>query len=205
MKSHGYTIVELVIVLAVAAILTTFGIVASSQVQKDSRDKKRESDNILFRNELEKFYDKNGEYPPGCSNNCSSWFFTNNTSTGGTILSSTSTNATIKAILPGITSNFYGPQNTSPDTPLASSSILTDRYFYFGGTVNNSASTSSAISNQTSTPKVCIMTSSLTPGQVGSYVVGYYSEVEDRWILTQGQQGVKATLSTSSDPSCKFE
>lgn len=202
MKSHGFTIVELVVVIAVAGIIATIGLVASSQVQKDSRDKKREADIVLLQNELEKFYETNGEYPPGCVNSCSYWFYTENVSTGGTILTEATTLSALQAILPGITANFGDPQKTS-SAVLSSYASNKERYMYAGGAVNN-RSYASYTDSSTPLPKRCMVVQNLSAGQVGTYVVGYWSETEERWVLKQGQHGVKMTLDPTSDASCKL-
>lgn len=194
---------ELIITIAVAAILTTIGIVASSQVQKDSRDKKREADIILMQNELEKFYEKNGEYPPGCTNSCDHWFYVANISTGGVLINESLTLTALQSILPGITSGLGDPKKTG--TAIFSiQGGAKERYVYAGGAVNNRTYATYTASH-TPSPKLCRFTQNLNAGEVGSYTVGYWSEVEDRWVLKQGQHGVKATLDSTSDPSCKLE
>lgn len=68
MRKHqeGFTIVELVIVIAVIGILSTIGIVSYLSVQRKSRDSQRETSAIIITNALEKYYDENGQYP-GCT------------------------------------------------------------------------------------------------------------------------------------------
>lgn len=212
MKTHGFTITELVVVIAVIGILSTLTAFATLEIQKDVRDNKRETDIALFQNELEKYYDKNGVYPPGCRNNCTSWFFTHNTSTGGTLLNSTITLPTLQTILPGIPSNFAEPKNPDPSLPLLDPAVhypqggASQRYFYFGGMVNNNASSQSSIGN--STPYVsgvsCTFLQTLKAGEVSSYIVGYYSEGKQKWVFKQGNRGVKATLHSSSHASCEL-
>ena len=213
MYKRGFTIVELIVVITVAIILMGITGFAAIQVQKDARDKKREADITLLQNELEKFYSQNGVYPPGCTTACTSSYITGNTSTGGTKLTDTTTIATIKTILPGIQNTFSDPKNTTPTTPFAGAATYTggasERYYYFGGTYN-AGTGSSATSNIA--PAVdgggCTLRSALNAtadaNRVGSYVVGYYSEVEKAWILKKGANGVAFTLSSGTTANCKL-
>src|SRR5665811_1531512 len=63
---RGFTIVELLVVVAIMGILTTVGIISFSRVQTDSRDSQRSSKITVIAEALEKYYDENGEYP-SCS------------------------------------------------------------------------------------------------------------------------------------------
>jgi prepilin-type N-terminal cleavage/methylation domain-containing protein len=65
MKKHsdGFTLIELMIVVFIIGILTTIGIVSFSKIQAGSRDTQRSSKITVIAEALEKYYDKNGEYP----------------------------------------------------------------------------------------------------------------------------------------------
>ena len=203
MNKRGFTIVELMVVIAIAVILMGITGVAALQVQKDARDKKREADITIMQSELEKYFETNGVYPPGCRGACSSWFYTENNATSGVLLNGDATISTIKTILPGIPKTFSDPQNSAASTPLALTGVYSggasERYFYAGGAVNFRTSKSSIFN---STPAVngtsCTFQQALEAGEVGSYVVGYYSEVSKQWIFKQGNRGVKATLTATS-------
>jgi prepilin-type N-terminal cleavage/methylation domain-containing protein len=65
-SKSGFTIVELLVVIAVIGILTTIGIMSFTRYQASSRDTQRSSRTTLIAEALEKYYDKNGEYP-SCS------------------------------------------------------------------------------------------------------------------------------------------
>jgi len=60
---NGFTIVELLIVIAVIGILSTVGIISFSSIQVNARDYQRSSKITILSETLEKYYDKNGEYP----------------------------------------------------------------------------------------------------------------------------------------------
>ena len=59
MKSRGFTIVELVIVITIMGILLTLAVVNITATQVNARDTKRSSDTASIANSLETFY-KNG-------------------------------------------------------------------------------------------------------------------------------------------------
>lgn len=64
MKSkRGFSIVEVSVVLVIIAILATVGTISYLLIQRDARDSQRQTKATLIAEGLEKFYDKNGEYP----------------------------------------------------------------------------------------------------------------------------------------------
>jgi prepilin-type N-terminal cleavage/methylation domain-containing protein len=63
---NGFTIVELTIVIAIIAILAAISIVMFSKVQIDTRNTDRSSKVDIITGALEKYFNKNGEYP-SCS------------------------------------------------------------------------------------------------------------------------------------------
>lgn len=62
----GFTLVELVIVIAVIGILATISIIGIGRFQSETRDARRASSASVIAEALEKYYDDNGEYP-SCS------------------------------------------------------------------------------------------------------------------------------------------
>ncbi len=64
MKKRGFTLIELMIVIAVIGILSTIAIVTYSTVQRNSRDTARDALATTLDNAFEQYYQKNGEYPP---------------------------------------------------------------------------------------------------------------------------------------------
>ncbi|MEI6850952.1 MAG: type II secretion system protein, partial [Candidatus Saccharibacteria bacterium] len=59
----GFTIVELLIVVVIIGILATIVTVASNSVRYDARNSQRSSRITVVAEALEKYYDKNGQYP----------------------------------------------------------------------------------------------------------------------------------------------
>jgi len=63
----GFTLLELLIVIAIIGILTAMGTVSYSTAQKRARDSKRQGDLKAIQNAFEQYYSKNGNYPSSCS------------------------------------------------------------------------------------------------------------------------------------------
>lgn len=63
---NGFTLVELIVVIAIIGILATLTVVGLTRYQADTRDARRESNVTVISEALEKYYDANGEYP-SCS------------------------------------------------------------------------------------------------------------------------------------------
>jgi len=65
---RGFTLLELLIVIAIIGILVAMGTVSYSTAQKRARDSKRQGDMKAIQNAFEQYYSKNnGNYPSSCS------------------------------------------------------------------------------------------------------------------------------------------
>jgi len=65
---RGFTLLELLIVIAIIGILVAMGTVSYSTAQKRARDSKRQGDLKAIQNAFEQYYSKNnGNYPSSCS------------------------------------------------------------------------------------------------------------------------------------------
>lgn len=62
-NTSGFTIVELLVVIAVIGILSTISVLSFNHFQANSRDSQRSSSVVIIAEALEKYYDANGEYP----------------------------------------------------------------------------------------------------------------------------------------------
>ena len=63
MKEKAFSIVELVVVMAIIGILVTIGTVSYVNLQKRTRDDERKADTEIVMTALENFYEKEGRYP----------------------------------------------------------------------------------------------------------------------------------------------
>ena len=66
---RGFTLVELIVVIVVIAILATLATLGFNRYLEDGRDNRRTANATTIAEALEKYYDKNGEYP-SCANVC---------------------------------------------------------------------------------------------------------------------------------------
>lgn len=207
-SARGFTIVEVLITIVVIAILAGITIVSYASLQRSVRDDKRKADITVVSQGLEKFFDENGEYPASttaaatnpqtCSDVCHS----------ATRLNQNTTFAQLKTIAPGIDQNFGDPSNTSAIHFRESFvSANSGHYFYTGGTsYGNVSSTNSytlAFSLKSGPQQQCTFTftvSSAMPAaeRTRGYVIGYYSEVESRYVFYPGNKGIKYAVTTAS-------
>jgi type IV pilus assembly protein PilE len=198
-RQAGFTLVELLIAIIVISILAGISMYAYIQILKRAHDDRREDDLIIIQTELEKYFDRNQEYPPGCPDaSCSAFQLTDNTSSLQ-VLNSTSTIPDVISLLPGVPLVFGDPSTSDALHPFMNITNATKAYFYYGGTVNNHATaTSLAYGSTANFP--CAIQSYLEPGAAGSYVIGYYSEVRGQWTLHGGKNGTPMTV-TGGSPS----
>jgi|GEM_PF-993290 len=63
LHKQGFTVVELIVVIVVIGIITAATTFAYNSVRQQSRDSQRTASATLIAENLEKYYDKNGEYP----------------------------------------------------------------------------------------------------------------------------------------------
>lgn len=60
---HGFTIVEIAIVIAILAALVAITAMTFANIQQQARDTERKNDVIMIKNAMEKYKQDNGEYP----------------------------------------------------------------------------------------------------------------------------------------------
>ena len=62
-NARGFTLVEILVVVVIITVLATIGTLTYGGFQSQSRDKKREANANVIADSLERYYEKNGEYP----------------------------------------------------------------------------------------------------------------------------------------------
>lgn len=66
-RKDGFTIVEIAVVIVIISILTVLTITAYNRVQANARNDATKSKATVISEALEKYYEKNGQYPPDCT------------------------------------------------------------------------------------------------------------------------------------------
>lgn len=171
MKSKsGFTIIEVLVTAVVIAIVSSLIVLSYSKIQSDSRDSTRKNTATLVSNALEKYYNKNGEYPSVRS------LVNNYPENTGDALAT-------KLRLPSVTL-------TMPNMPADATNILTagptphdDYIAYIGKSdVNDSACQTSAT------------------GGCDQFTLKYLTEAGDTITIDSDHRGRPANLPTSSLP-----
>lgn len=204
----GFTIVEILIVIAILALLATIISFSYSAQQRESRDEKRRADMIALEHELEQYYDKNGNYPLSCdhgntsSTSCSSVTSAYTSSYGAAppTIGKDSTVANIRVILPGLRESFGDPlgDNAPPVNQHASGggghNIDRRSYLFFSLDMSNTSTTARLSTDASGGSSLNCEASPYQYDYRGTYkgnrshpyVLGYYSEVERKWIFIHG-------------------
>ncbi|WP_422443972.1 type IV pilin protein [Thermoanaerobacterium sp. DL9XJH110] len=62
-EEKGFTLIELIVVVAVLGILATIAVPRVIGVKKDAEDSAEQANLAIIKNALERYYAENGEYP----------------------------------------------------------------------------------------------------------------------------------------------
>lgn len=62
-NKHGFTVVELIVVIAVLAIVASLSFFGYANIQKQARDNQRMTSAVVVSESLEKYFSQHGEYP----------------------------------------------------------------------------------------------------------------------------------------------
>lgn len=208
MKSRsGFTIIELFVVITVIGILATIAGMAYSRVQAEGRDAKRKADITLLANLFEKYYEQNGEYPTGCSRYgttqkvyCKANH--NQITDNPDAFYLDTPLATIQSAFPGIPDDFGDPSRSHTNQPFRKSQAgKTDFYFYMGqydstvtygsgGGVMGPAGSGSEVDCQHTSGWISLNTPAGPLPKSSTFALGYWSEVDKKWYIYQGQRGI---------------
>lgn len=63
MKMRGFTLIELMVTIAIVGLLATFAVVQLGTSREKARDSKRKQDIVQIQKALELYYNENGTYP----------------------------------------------------------------------------------------------------------------------------------------------
>lgn len=206
---RGFTIVELMIVVAIIVILTAISVVTYHGVQASANDKAREADVSAIMNALEKYYQQNGEYPADD---------TLNPTYSPTRLPNFTAVKTAMPILnddaltgPGDYQFYAGCLDTDCTNNSTNwQTYMTKSYRYQSRdsrvtTAGSTFSKSVAASYGNNTGWGCTITTTLDdPG----YAIAWYSEAKKIWIFKKSMHGTVTISSYSGGPvapqTCAF-
>lgn len=200
-RIRGFTLVEVAVVVAVIAILASLSILAFNKVQAQAYDASQRTLIIAIMTTFDKYYDKYGEYPTGCSlSTVASGCRANQSTvtTTSTAIYSNTTSSTI-ASMPGLESLGTVLGNTST-TPI-NGTYLTYGVYYWGqlGQYPNAGCGTGCSSGVSITSPgggmACNSTDTIykiagdTPSSYSSYTLAYHSKEDGRWHIYQGKYG----------------
>ena len=214
MKSKsGFTIIELLVVLVIIGLLAGLMSVGYIKIQASSRDAKRKADIVSLVSLLEKYYDKNGEYPTGCSEfpksqatYCQKNY--NATTADPNILAADTTVTALQQLFPSLPNDFGDPQRSNAAYPFGQSNNGFSYHYYYLGQLDSTTTSGSGAALMTSTTwgdgvncsgggnQVYIYTPVGALPKSTTFVLGYWSESDQKWYFYQGKHGYELSTDT---------
>lgn len=196
-STSGFTLIELLTVIVIIVILATISYMTYARFQMQSRDGKRRSDISLLQSQLERYYQKNNEYPGSCTSalpaSCTAY-------SSGVQIQLNQSLANLDSIMPGLDANFGDPLRLSTGSYF--NDLSNPSYYYIGGAY--SSLNSSATFSWPGVSVTCNYTLTLSAGQQSSYILAYYNEADKKVVFVRGQRGIQFTWPQSpvSQPAC---
>lgn len=203
---RGFTIVELLVVVAVIAILASVTLALFTNAQMNSRDSARKNNVKTLGTLLDRYYDRNGFYPTGCgATSCinGSTLYTPSPDN----MSASTTTAQASTILGQDISNLLDPNDRDVTPFIGPTSTVTNKtpgYVYRGAyTVNpswnGSITQNAATLVETGTSRQCSISykmnsSAAKPYDTTSYLLAYYAEATRTWQIYPGKHGVQPSI-----------
>lgn len=232
MKSKsGFTLIEVIVVIAAMAILASIVVVGFAAQQRESRDSKRATDILALSEEFEIYYSKHGNYPVACNTgllsnedvielatfNCGgdkivAIYGANDLAT----VHHLSTPESLRQSFPRIIDTFGDPQSQSQHPINASSAafgvIPRTSYFVFSPDLlpdRSIGQTSGSVRFYTNTPGPLTCSFTLQPNirnqsatKPHRYIMGYFSETDRAWQFYISQSRPEVNnLTWGTDPS----
>ncbi len=207
----GFTLVELVVVIAVIAILATVTLVLFAGTQMKSRDTARANNVKALGTLLDNYYDRNGFYPTGCGDpTC-----TNNTELyvpSPDTIGITTTVSQLSSMLQQDASKLVDPKDKDT-TPFIGQYYEIDNsvpgYVYRGAFTINPTWGGSWVNQgavkltEIGSSRQCAIwykldTSSAKPYDTTAYFLAYYAESTKTWQIYTGSHGVKPYTDSSA-------
>lgn len=205
--ARGFTVVEIIVVIAIIVLLATVTTVAFTQVQLQARDSERTAHGRIIKSALEKYRQANGEYPSSCpqgeynvaTKTCSSTplgiFFLS----GNSPINPSITQSGLASIMKNDAKDIADPlalPNVIFGQPGDSSSGGRFFYLYIGDMTNNQASTVTGVRPfQLSINGVtCEYAVTIGSKQQTSFVFAYYGETDKKIHLITGDSGAQPTI-----------
>lgn len=207
-RVHGFTVVELAVMIAVIGILAAITIVVYGRAQIDARDAKRANDARIIDAALNKYYDANGMYPSGCGGTSCTGLPAQMTAPNTDIISTMTTSSQLSAILGSNTVQVNDPTNTT-NTPFIgttySISNSTPGYVYRGAQTLSSGYSSYThplieLTEQGSSRKCSLSVTVVNtpPLDTSAYLFAYYEEGSKTWQIKFGDKGKKPHINSGA-------
>lgn len=211
LRRQGFTIIEVIITIIVIGVLSSISVLAYQKTQALARDNKRKSDIITLSNALERYYDKNGQYPAGCTLNGSCEGSTGLVTYPNDNINPSTTAAQLSTILDTDLSKIKDPRSASSN-PFTEHKypVRNYGYSYHGGAVlAPSSNTVSGLANNYWFDDMCTYNFRLDRSgydtDVQTYILLYRSETENVTYVKAGEHGNLPTLpSGSTNSTCKL-